>query len=750
MLLLFCCLSYSLGQFVNNEITEVCDSYVQETPATQVFLYTDSYKVCPDPEFAEGYQLNCSTNTGISNYLRLALRTPAASASASYNQTQILIKQIGSQDDTCLPIGQSCATRPCNTLTLPVVVGIITTRTYVKYTLSAIPQGQIPYSYFPVDSNTAYSSSTCSALSSCTCTEDNPNAFAPCTITDPLSIATNCGPNSDPNTGYSTTLNTLCTTVCCQTCNAVTASQHRRWAVGPTCQLYQISGPQLVVDAYVAANTASETQAIEAFVEGLNAAVSDTFVGHSENPAFAIEGNIIRMYVNKVYADAQSNIPVLKGLVILCDYGNVTNQMGSYNPYVTLNAPVQVTFDSHTFTINNGRFRTPGYNTDPSLLGAGLVPTIEAMNRGVSMFYLNESMATAYTSSSFLSYIQGQANILENYKSQNGPYPNYQNTTWWNANNGVPGWQLGGTPPVSNVPSPCQMANSVNTYAINYNNSVISNGGDYEAAVGEAGSPSPYLLPNYRIDKPNWWPDAGNALYFDLATVFTSQQVTMELFIDIIGTVLQETTTVPLLQFTSQTTCVANISSGVGTALGFIFNTETSVAAPVDIYLSCNYTLLDPTTANPVPYAASVNVSESNLEVVPGQTAVTSPFPFTFSNKSSSAPTCQFTAVSTLLSQNYTSQIFTCYIPLNPGDITSKLVTIIGGGNVTDLNPPSSDVCGSCQLKCLKDKGELLSSWCFWGFMIFLIVLIFAFTAGTIFFICTCCHKRSSQKEHIN
>lgn len=732
------------GQFVNNNVQEVCESYVKETSNTQTFLYTDAFKACPDAEFATNYQLNCSVESGYTEYLRTALRMPAASPNISYNELLLSINTIGTQSNPCFlsPDSTDCTISPCNTITPQLDIGIISTRVYVKYGLNF--KGNVPYSFFPVDSNTPIVSPNCNALAACQCTADDPTDLGPCnSITDPLSISANCGPNTDPNNGYSATLNKECTSICCSTCNLDPASQHRRWAVDPVCSVYTVTGPQLVTDIYVAMNNyGSSQEAIEAFIEASDATVLDTFVGTSDNPNYPIKGNLLRLYVNKVYSDAQSNVPTIDGLVILCDYGNLTNEMGAYNPYVTLGSDVNVPFDGKTFVIKNGRFRVPSYNAGGADLGAGKVPTQNSMAKKVSMFYLNNTMAQLFAQTGIIGYAQGQKNILNNYKTQN---PTYEPPSWWSAYTGVPGWQMTTVNPiVPLVPSPCQMANSVNTYADNYNTAVINNGGDYTAAVQAAGAPSPYLMPNYRIDMPNWWPNEGKEIYFDIGTVLTTQQPTLELFLDILDSALIDISTNGLVDITSQSACIANITAGNGTAIAYLINTVPNNAINVDLTLQCNYTLIDPTTNKPVVYAATIETAENSINLQYGITITSAPFTFTFSNETTVAPVCIFTAVrsmdtSKLNNPTYYSQVFPCYLTLDPN---TNRVDIINANQTTTNNSTS---CSACDFACRKSQGTLLQDPCLWIPLSIGLFVLIVVAVTTMCCICGKCRKKNAK-----
>jgi hypothetical protein len=739
-------------QFTNNPITEPCDSFVPPSAETTTFLYTDSFKPCPDSEFAVPYQLNCSNQVVVDTYLRAAFRTATGAANASYSQFQMSVQYVAAKGTDCLGALQSsdtipCGDIPCDQLATPVDIGVISSRAYVEYSLEFIQD--IPFSWFPINNNSASVSPTCTGLSTCTCTDADPTNTEPCSITDTINIAANCGPNSDPNTGYAPSpVNQVCSTICCQTCGSDGATQHRRFGVGPVCGLYSQSGAQIVVDIYLAV-AESSPEGLQAYIEAKNAQVLQTFVASNINPDYSFEilGNVIRLYINTVYSGAQSNIPNLNGLVVICDYGNASTGMGAYNPYVTLNPVFNTTFAGKNFTITNPRYRTPGYDAPYPDLGAGKVPTQNSLAAGSSVFFINASMATLFASSTFNAYTQSQTAILSNYQippNNISSPPQYQSPAWWNANNGVPGWQLAGTPPVPLVPSPCQMSNSVNTYAMNYLAAVAGNGGDYEAAVTAAGDPSPYLLPNYRIDMPNWWQNEKKSLYFDISTVLTSSQPTYECFADIIGTVLSNDNLlpVPLVQIGSQSGCIANMTLGVGSAIAYVTNTNPQdIAALIDLDISCNYTL------NGVIHAAVITpVSQEQLTINPGQTVTSTVFTITFSNQTTEPPICQFTGISTQQkSQIYPSPPFPCVVPLGPGGGITHLLPNGSIANGTGPSPPTS--CGKCDLICIRKEGRLTESGCFWAFMLIMVGIALVLGIGTACGIISCCHRKNQKAQ---
>jgi hypothetical protein len=738
------------SQFINTDVTEACETFVPETAETSTFLYTDSYKPCPDTEFATVFQLNCTAASLVSDYLRVAFRTPVAPVNQSYISFQTFIENVASSSTNCLGAAQSCATTPCDTLLAPLAVGVIASRAYVKYGLTF--QRNIPYSFFPVDVNAANPSSVCTALANCTCAEIDPTDTSPCTITDTLNIAANCGNNTDPNQGFSSTLNTLCTTVCCQACNASSASYHRRWAVNPVCSLYTISEPQLVTDVYVAVAEKLAT-GLQGYVEAKDSGVSQTFVGTNINVNYTIQGNVVRLYVNKAYTGLQSSVPLLSGMFVLCDYGNLTQGMGPVNPYVTLNPPFNVTFNDKVFTIDNGRYRTPGINSSPATLGAGKVPTQNSVGLGVSMFYLNESIAGTFAATFGIDgYIQTQKDVLQNYQAEPNNVTNinnYQPPSWWDAYNGLPGWETTGGVPIS--PSPCQMASDVNSYAQRFLDALAGNGGNYTAALAAAGPPSPYLPPTYGLLNPNWWPgndvNNGQTIYLDITTVVKPTQPTNEYFVDIIGTVLDGTVNTDIVQISDKSACVTNLTMGVGTALAYVVNPEPAQgkqAAFVNLYLSCNYTLTD-SSGNTTVHAVTISPSvQTNIAAVPDSIQPSAPFTMTFSNQTKAAPTCVFTAVDTLTNITYPGAVFSCVVPLNPLDAYLNFINT-PGANQSIAGPPTS-CASSCDISCLIEKGEATSSGCFWGIMaacVAALIVIFGITACIV---SVCCNSKSKSQ----
>lgn len=737
------CLSFAS---VYAQGSELCDMRGNTAVKSDVpeFLFSHAYKTCPDLSFPFQYQLSASA-CAEGYYTRVGLQFPTASPTSSYSTFKTTIQHIGTDTGSgCLSSSDVCGTAACEAVS-PIVVTGLSSRVYVKYNLFSI--GQVPFSFLPVDDDGV----ACGSPASCECEFSGSGVLeqGPCTITDTIAapLNTNCGANRDPDTGFSDSLNQACNSVCCASCPAESTanpSTHKRWAVGPTCTVYQLSGSQWVGHAGFFVDVTNTNGPQQLFVK-----IQDMTEGSVElDEAMGI--NHIRAYINKHYTGKLSSLgvspSVTSGLVVVCDYNPDGNSaaLGKVNPYVNLKSP----FTVETHTVSDPIFRVPGTTASPSNLGAGKVPTQTIFAKNVSMFYIPAEYQSAFASNFGGGYLEHQNDVLSEWKL--GSPANFKNASWWDAYTNVPGWQLNPTDMTPKVPSPCQMSHEINTYANTYATAFSMNGGNATAAKETAGTPPKWLMPNYDITKPNWWPNVGDEdseVWFDIGTVLPGSESAYEVYLDFTqDNVETNGGPVAIVEIDDRSGCAYNSTGNTGAVIVYLENTEISSVGMqnfiVNLTTTCQFTYNDSTTANAI---FSMNSGIETNVLLPPMIQTATPL-FLFSSPATPLLTkhvayvnCSVKVFVPTVDDPIVSPVLNCLIPLVDSQVSQQLNQLV-------QNVQTADKCGTCNFSCLNDEGRLTTSSCFIMVMVLSGIAVVAVIGLIVGCVCISSEKKKKEK----
>ncbi|MBS1583961.1 MAG: hypothetical protein JSS82_00225 [Bacteroidetes bacterium] len=625
--------------------------------SSAILLYSQGRRRCDEPTLDSRFKLQCPASNPF--YTRYAF---AIAAAGPDNVTGVCYQ---GQVNEVAPVGVDCRQyyqEPPNqptTFIRTVSFAIATTRVYAAMPYTPInPSATLPFTFsqFKTSDPLQWCVNNTDPCSLATI-ESAPQSTLSCTSADVTAdfgvfpnateIMDHCGNYSDPPGDFIET--TSCQMACCSPCgSATTNSSFIRPLSKPVCTFNLLGPPKYLVYGGARSGFANEPPGKDSvrFQQRLMTADGQPyFVGGltTTTPVFINNSKHMRVSVGAVNS-ARIFSP---GYLIICDLDPAEpDDQGPGNPYITSKVPSPCLQEIAPSVVDNAPLVAPP-NADPSVLGAGTVPTAIGQGPGarVSFFFVSEERVTDLLSA----YPSIAGMFLRDYLAQlfNGadavdPATSSSTcpgtaSTYFSQYVGVPGWQLDPSTLEPMITTVCQMSNQINYYAYKYS-LYYNNTGDAalaeQMANEDPGFPD-FLLPWWHISRPGSW-ISGNNLITDVGLI-AGQVKAMELFIDLADSEYHEDANNQFLySLTGMSQCFANAPNGTG-MLAF---SVTQIADTEDLaraLITC--TVIDTGVGVNVTDSAGSSFIGSGIVYAPppglGETISFGPYNLSFSHNTS-------------------------------------------------------------------------------------------------------------------
>jgi hypothetical protein len=605
------------------------DALINSTSGAQL-MYVARGETCDS-------SMECGSPTSPRRLMTLSIALATSGEGTSQGVcSKIEVEKVPPISQECYQAYRAPAKQLTNRLDTPIYVGVTTTRTFVYYPLQPLGLlNTIAYTYAQFSSN---GTQTGCAFPVCSQATLRGIGKPDCDATrikakwgdseDNVNITLHCGALADPPNPIITTDTSSCREACCMSCNSATQNiSYRRWPIGPQCQVFRVGAPQLrIYGGLVVSNfedlsngeeirfqTPVETQGLKTTYKG----------GLQSNSNFYSTKKHVRVHVNQ-RAQGPSSVEQIKGYVIMCSSTDQTSKystcdMGAANPYVQSPEPSPCLSLNYPEISGSIPLVAPP-NTQPLGLSTGTVPTKTSLgDRGPCSWYFvpqdrAENVINAPNAKAFKNLPSNQmasalwpnmaAADLGDTTCPGGSTDGYYFVNF----TGVPGWELD---PETNEPlttTVCQMSHALNNYSAMYW-SYFSVSQDADAAMAEAAPAPVWLMPEYSIARPNWWPHDSGMMY-DLGLTYP-QRTALELLVQISENAFVTAESLEDLFAIAEpeTACTAVVGNGTGhlqLAVQGLYTSSTTTVVTQYLQVNCS-TALNGTVQLKLPNGTSVN-----------------------------------------------------------------------------------------------------------------------------------------------